>query len=369
MTVLVFVNNPISGMMAEATLEQDGLSPRDAVLFLMRQPPPQPWFEQCGEVIRYPAKASLTLLGQTRFVPFYFSAARRLREFLNREDVTGSYIVNSDNLLTNHILNFARKNPTHRVTVLAEGLMNYQDIRTKNRAWWRAATKPLIASGLGLQYVEPTTHLSGAFDPAVSRVVSFAEPGLKAPPEIATIVPLKAAQPVKQADPGTVMYVETALWQWMSEERFRPFAEAFAAWLKRLAPKKLLVKPHPNYPASAYLRSLLPPFEIVTDRRSIEEMAPEMEAGTVVGTCCTGLITLRLIRPDLRAIDFGSDHYLEHAYHGDTSVRELMLATGVELALMSQDASVTSTDPNSSTSYSPSDDAAVTSGPVPSGAS
>src|SRR5690606_26386989 len=53
--------------------------------------------------------------------------------------------------------------------------------------------------------------------------------------------------------------------------------------------------------------------------------------GTIVSTNCTALVTLRMLRPDLRCVDYGADFYCRHAYYGDESVLAPLRATGVEL--------------------------------------
>jgi hypothetical protein len=45
-------------------------------------------------------------------------------------------------------------------------------------------------------------------------------------------------------------------------------------------------------------------------------------------------VTLKLMRPDLRCIDFGSDFYCRTAYRGDYSVVEFLMGSGVEVAEM-----------------------------------
>ena len=97
------------------------------------------------------------------------------------------------------------------------------------------------------------------------------------------------------------------------------------------------------------IEELLERYEEVGSGLTTEEMAADLEAGTIIGTCCTALVTLKLIRPDLKCIDFGSDYYCEHAYHGDNSVKTLLSATGVTLVQMAaaqpESCEQTETDP------------------------
>lgn len=331
---LVFVNNAISREMAKAALARDGIALGQVALILMRKMPIEPWMRECQVILEYPVPASLTLLGQRAVAGYYWRAAALVRKLLKAETLREIYLVNYDNLLLNHVLCWARTRSSVRVTVLAEGLMNFQDIRARNRAWWRIWTKPVLASLLGLKWRTPTGHLSGAFEPEVQRVVSFSAEGLQAPPEKTVVIPFSPVAPQRPPRLDTLLYIETALWQWMSPADFEPFADAFASWIRAQSCSRLLIKPHPNYPASEYLRQQLPPYEIWGVGQSVEALAGEIDAATVVGTCCTGLVTLQMMRPDLRCVDFGADHYLPKAYYGNQDVLTLMRAAGIEFVDM-----------------------------------
>jgi hypothetical protein len=76
---------------------------------------------------------------------------------------------------------------------------------------------------------------------------------------------------------------------------------------------------------------LIGPFEYLEDNRGVEMMAGEIAAARVVGFCTTALVTLKLIRPDLTCIDFGSDYYCDKAYHGDRSIIDVLRNGGVEI--------------------------------------
>ena len=73
--------------------------------------------------------------------------------------------------------------------------MNYQDIGLKDRASWRWRTKPAIARALGLKYIQPETHLSGAFEPDVKRVFAYSTKGLQSPPNKAIELPFPPVCP------------------------------------------------------------------------------------------------------------------------------------------------------------------------------
>lgn len=326
---IVFVNNAISVRMAKVALLKDGVSLERVALFLGRKLSAD-WFDQCGMVVPYPRKASLTLLGQAAFIGYYRDAARRLRSLLKTEAIRRIFIVNTDNLLSNHALGWSSRRSDVEATVLAEGIMNFQDIQLRNRASWRARVKTLLAPLLGLSWSPPIGHLSGSFEPAVRRVISFAKESLKAPTEKVVIIPFEPVTPQVKTDNEAVLVAYTGLCQWMTDEQFVPLAKAYVEWLKSLGFRRYLVKRHPHYSAGV-LEDLMPEHDVISDPRSLEDMASELEASTIVSTNCTALVTLRMLRPDIQCFDFGSNYYCETAYFGDQSVREMFQAAGVEL--------------------------------------
>ena len=329
---IVFVNNAISARMALAALQKDGVPLEQVALIVLRKIHFD-WFHSCGIYLPYPRKPSLSLMGQWPFLKFYRDASSMLRRLLKSGEIKSIYLMNSDNLLTNHVMIWAEKHNDVEVCVLVEGLMNYQDIQIQNRASWRSTCKTIFTPLLGLRWRTPKGHLSGAFEPAVRRVIGFA-PGVIAPPEKVEVIPfpvVAAARP-PQSDIALIAY--TGLWQWMAEDKFKLFAESFVTWLKSRNYRKLLVKPHPHYSAGL-LESLMPDHEVVEDMRSLEDMAGEIDAATVISFNCTALVTLKMIRPDLHCIDFGFDFYCPEAYKGDRSVEAILRASGVELIPMS----------------------------------
>jgi hypothetical protein len=174
----------------------------------------------------------------------------------------------------------------------------------------------------------------------VNRVLSFATEGLKAPPEKVVLRRFPVIQPLRQSDPKVALIVLTGLNVWMERASFELFARTFVAWVERSGYRKIQVKKHPRC-TSGLIEELLQKYEEVGSGLTTEEMAGDLEAGTVIGTCCTAVVTLKLLRPDLECIDFGSDYYSEHAYHGDNSVKTLLSATGVTLVQMPTELRVT----------------------------
>ena len=327
-TTLVVLNNTISAELCAADLRARNIRYEDVVVILLREIE-APWLEHCAQVLRYRGRPPATLLGQARVIGLYVRAAAAARRMLGSATLAHVYIVNNDNLITNHLLEAIRRRPGPELTVVVEGIMNFQDITTRNRDAWRWRVKPLIAGALRLIYRRPTGHLSGAHDPLVTRVVSFAAGGLKAPPEKVVLREFQRV-PIRVAPRDNVgLIVHTGLWQWMSEERYRPFAEAFADWVMAQGFTALYAKPHPRIP-TGLLDDLLPEHQLITTSQSLEEMAGSLESGVVIGTCCTGLVTLKLLRPDLRCIDWGGEYYCEHGYYGDRSVLALLDSVGVE---------------------------------------
>ncbi len=328
---LVIINNSISAHLTHRLLELDGV-PLDRVGVIMIRDIEANWTKHCAKVIRYGGRPTQSILGQRQFLPFFREGAKLVKEACASSELREFYVVNNDNLLTNPLFRWAERNPRRhlRLTVVAEGIMNYQDIDVRDRAAWRWRIKPMMAAMLGLEYRIPAGHLSGAFEAATTRAVSFTQQGFKAPVDKISILPFPRSPITRAPDAETCLIVHTGLWQWMTTETYEPFAKAFAAWVSAQGFKRILTKPHPRI-ATGVIENLLPPHEVLHDTRSAEEMAAEIPAATVVGTCCTALVTLKLIRPDLRCVDFGADFYCMHAYHDDLGVVELFSGAGVEI--------------------------------------
>lgn len=331
-TTVIVINNAISAELTRQDLLNRAI-PLNSVAVITLRDVSESWLEQCAIVLPYPGRPAHGPLGQWRFIGYYRSAARLLRRLARHESIRDIYLVNNENLITAHLLNLAESRPTVSVSVVAEGIMNFQEIGVANRAGWRWRVKPAIAYLLAFRYRRPQGHLSGSFEPRVSRVVSFASDGLKAPPEKVVLRNFPAIVPLRQSDPEFALVVLTGLNQWMEPAEFEVFARAFVAWVENSGFRKIQVKKHPRVSAGL-IEELLAHYEEVGVGRTTEEMAADLEAGTVIGTCCTALVTLKLIRPDVQCIDFGSDYYSEHAYHGDGSVKTLLSATGVGLVQM-----------------------------------
>lgn len=329
------VNNAISAELLRQDMAARGIALETSAVILARDVF-EPWMESCAEVVRYPGRPAQGLFDQRRFFGFYCAAANLLKKAEREGAMRIVYIPNNDNLITAHLLSLAARNPLLEISVIAEGLMNFQDIGVANRQRWRWIVKPAVSVMLGLRYREPKGHLSGAFDAEVSRVVSFAAAGLKAPPDKVVLRPFKPVEPRRLPDPNVALVALTGLDQWMDPERSATFARAFASWIKRAGFRKVQIKKHPRVSAGL-IEELLADAEEVGRGLGLEAMAEDLEAGTILGSCCTALVTLKLIRPDLECIDFGSNYYCEHAYHGDRSVQRLFAAAGVKLEQMAED--------------------------------
>ncbi len=329
--VIAVINNAISARLTRRILARDGIALAHVALIMLRDLKID-WAHECASVLRYPGKPAPGIFGQWRFIPFFAAGARLIRRALRDGQLAHVYLVNNDNLLTSPFFSLAETGSPQAVamTVVAEGIMNYQQIDQRDRSRWRWLGKPLLARLLGLAYSTPRGHLSGAYQAGVQRVISFSAVGLKAPPEKVLVLPFSQPNPSVTPQADTCLIVHTGLWQWMDEEKYQRFAQAFVDWLQRQGFKRILTKVHPHV-ATGVIEHMLPTHEQLTDPRSVEAMAADIPAATVLGTCCTALVSLKLLRPDLRCVDFGADYYCEHAYHGDRGVIELMRGTGVEV--------------------------------------
>jgi len=328
---IALVSNEMSASMLRSALEHDKIDLSEVCLISGRMLT-QDWVLRTAEFIQFSQKASLTFFGQTKALGFYIKAVAALKRWLRHSGIERLYIVNSDNLLNNHVLRWAERHPSVRLSVLVEGNMNFHEVTKKNRAWWRWPMKPPMALLFGLRYRPPQGHLSAAFEERVDRVVSYAEQHLKAPLEKVLVLPLPAITVTARPDADTILVLITGIKQWMSAADFELFKIAFTSWINGLGAKRVLVKLHPNYP-SGDIEKGINGFEYFDERRPLEVIAGEISASLIVGYWTTGLISLKLLRPELRCIDFGSDFYSRAAYHGDGNLAAVLEGAGVELVM------------------------------------
>jgi hypothetical protein len=328
-TTVAVINNAISAELVRQDLSARGI-PLESLAVITLRDVSESWLQHCAAVLNYPGRPANNLLGQWRFVGYYRAASRLLRRLATESDIRDIYLVNNENLITAHLLTIAESRPAITVSVVAEGIMNFQDIGVTNRAGWRWRVKPIVARLFAFRNRRPHGHLSGSYESRTNRVVSFAAHGLKAPSEKVVLRHFEAVEPVRQGDPDVALVVLTGLNHWMEPAAFETFARAFVAWLEGSGFRKIQVKKHPRV-SGGLIEELLAGYDEVGAGQTTEAMATDLEAGTVIGTCCTALVTLKLIRPDLHCVDFGSDYYSQHAYHGDDSVKTLLAATGVTL--------------------------------------
>lgn len=323
---LAVVNNHISLNMLLADLAARDIALEETWLIATRE---MELPDNLGGQLEYPGKHEMGMLGQRRFIGFYRQATRIIRRQLASPALRHLYVINNDNLLTSHLLETALIDG-REVTVVVEGLMNFLDSGVHNLDAWRLKIKPVLTRLLGLRYVTPVGHQSGAFHPAVSRVVSFSADGLRAPAEkiVLRSWPIEAAA-AAPPDPDIGLVVHTALARFMSEDQYRVFAEGYARWIEAQNFRRLYAKRHPRSD-DPLLESLLPPHEVIDDDRPIEDMAGEIAAGVVIGPGTTPLVTLKLMRPELRCVDFGADYYVPIVYQGGVGATPLFDAAGVE---------------------------------------
>jgi hypothetical protein len=287
-------------------------------------------------VIDFTAAPSLRKIDQVRLLSYYLRASRAMRALLRSGTLKDIYLANIDNLLSNHVLQLVKTNRIHpkpRLSVVAEGFMNYQNISKGNRAAWRWAIKPLAAAFLGLKYKHPAGHLSGSEEDAIERVFAYSSIGLKSPPQKFVAAAFPSVKTIVEPDANAALLIMTGIGQWMTPEKFDVFKAAFVDWMNAQRFEKVFVKRHPFYPSGG-IEDLIANAVVIEDSRRLEQMAGELPAQNVIGYCTTGLVILKLMRPDLTFTDWGSNFYCEHAYHGDRSVIDVLRSASIDIVEM-----------------------------------
>lgn len=326
---ILCVNNEISSAMAQGALKEKGINLDRVAVIVMRKLDAD-WLDQCAMRVDYGVKPSFRISGQLRLFGYFRRASQMIRTLLATGNIRHVLLVNNDNVLNNHFFSVASTYPDLEISVLAEGIMNFQDIDMKNRDWWRTAVKPIFARMLGLSWRKPTRHVSGSLEPETKYVYTFAAEGLVAPPDKIRLIAFPKVDRTVVPHPEAAVIVMTGLHLWMTEENYFEFAQRFIVWKRSLPFTKYYVKRHPRA-TDGPLFDELSDCEVIGGGRSIEDMAGDIPGATVIGFCCTGLVTLSLIRPDLHCLDFGSDFYCDAAYFGDRSVEKLLNGSGVQM--------------------------------------
>jgi hypothetical protein len=326
--VMVFVNNDISARMARAVLDADRIS-LDRVFLIQQRPLTIDWFSQLGKMIGYPHRSPSRWNYYRGLLRHFMAVRRAVMSLKNDTSIKRVLIVNSDNVFSNHLLNRSEAGKGPDIEVITEGIMNFQDIQLRNRGRLQILIKGWIAPLFGLSWIPPVGHLSGSFHPAVKRVHAFSAKGLMAPPEKVVTRTFQRVQVQRQPDTRTLFIVLSGVHVWMKPEDVEKFGNGFVSFVESLGFDQILLKRHPRFPDGPFISRIKGKF--IDDPRCIEDMASEIPASTVLGYNCTGLVTLKMMRPDLRCIDFGADFYGDAAYHGDHSVETLLTAAGVEL--------------------------------------
>lgn len=325
-STIAFVNNSLNRDLTLIQIEKLGIPKSQVVIFTLRDLVIDDR-DDYGAVYDYGAKASLTFFGQSKFIKFYVKSSITLRCLLKTGSITRVFIPNSDNLLCNHVIQWAKRNPIVVATV-AEGLMNYQNITPIDRAGWRWWSKAVISKLLGLKYQKPNGHLSGSFEASVTEVYSFSDKFLAAPKEKYRNVNLRGRMDKPITDKRHAIIVVTGINQWLPKEQSVKLSKRLYDFVKSRDFLRVDIKLHPNY-SNSDLESVLGEFEVLQTKKSVEDILPNVEAGTVISTGSTALATIKFAFPEVECIDFGSDIYVAHAYRGDMSMVKFMKSLGV----------------------------------------
>lgn len=325
-STIAFVNNSLNRDLTLIQLEKLGIPKSQTVVFTLRDLIIENRDEYAA-IYDYGGKASLTFFGQSKFIKFYVEASKVLRRLLKSGSIERVFIPNNDNLLCNHVIQWAKRHPM-TIAVVAEGLMNYQNITAIDRANWRWWTKVIIAKFLGLKYQKPNGHLSGSFEDTVSEVYSFSDKFLAAPAEKYRLLSPKVKEGKRVFDKSYAIIVVTGINQWLPRKESVRLSERLYAFVKSRRFRYVEIKLHPNY-SNPDIEKALSDFQVLATRKSVEEILPEVEAGTVISTGSTALATIKITFPEVECIDFGSDLYVAHAYRNDMSMVNFMKSLGV----------------------------------------
>ena len=145
---LAIINNHVSLSMLLADLDIRGIrSTNTKVICLRKVRLPRNEF---ADVLQYP-DAQSGVASRWQSMRFYRSAARTLRSWMSDTRLRHAYIVNGNNLLTNHLLQMAASSQFD-VSVVAEGLLNFADVEVEQHGAWRGSVRSVAAPMMRLRY-------------------------------------------------------------------------------------------------------------------------------------------------------------------------------------------------------------------------
>jgi len=173
-------------------------------------------------------------------------------------------------------------------------------------------------------------HLSGSQRADVSSVITFQNEGIVAPPE-KTVVRnfLTTSGAAHPAEKNAALIIGTSLYRLMPNVEYQKFADRYVDWILGQGFSSIYYKRHPRS-VDLYLESLLTDAYLYGEGLPVEELASQLPAKNVIGPGTTPLVTLKLLRPELRCVDVGSDIYSKALYDSDQGMIRLFTRVGIE---------------------------------------
>ena len=319
---IIFVDNQISIMMANAAIRSESIDYGNIILFALRDCD-EDWFGLCKNVFRSPFSQKRSWKSNISLILFFIRSIRLIRGYLHRSDIERVLIVNNDNIIINYIVNNIHKQMKDvEISVLVEGIMNYQDITIRNRSKFNLAVKMFISLLLGFKYIIPKGHLSGAYMQQVKKVYSFSAKGLKAPVDKICVCELAVEKKITGVKNNAILLVLSGLYKWMPATKYDQYCDLFMKHLSTIKYSDVFVKQHPRCLDDPLLARLQNDLKYLDKDVPIEKMAGDIKVKQAIGFCSTALATLKMLRPDIECNDFGADYYCTEAYYGDDSVLE-----------------------------------------------
>ena len=325
---IIVANNEVSLINAEYAISYFNIDKKDAVLFLIRPSKSKRVMGYFDVICTGKAYNNHRLSDILFSLNKYVNTINKLKYYLRNSEITNVFIVNNDHLLTNHILHIHNKY-YYRISVIAEGLMNYQNITKKNRSAIGFFFKKILAFIFNIKYVIPKTHLSGAFENSVEDVFTFSKTGINAPIDKVRIVKNFSNTLNTSSNKCGVLLLLSGLYTMLPSYEYSNLMILITNYIKNLNPRIIYIKKHPRYQFDPILDIFNDYIEVDQDI-PIEEIINELEISHIVGSFSTALITLKMIQPELISVDIGYSIYSKYLDGFDT-IFDLYKSTNIEL--------------------------------------
>ncbi len=307
---IAFVNNQISITNLEFAIRYLDIKKSELVIFFLR-PNEISNSSEYWNVYQINKKYNGYFLNDLiRAFYSYITAIFYLKNILKNNNIENVLLVNIDHILTNHMINIKKLDKSFISTkyhVLAEGLMNYENVKIGHRKTLTIFLKHIIASFTGLIFKKPDGHLSGAYEKVVKNVFAFSKKSIQSPLE--KVIVTNTVKKATASDKNNTLILCSGAYTMLSVDKYSKICDLIDDYLSKNNFDKVYLKKHPRLNDDPLIDRLMN-FEEIEQNKPIEMILSEYPIKYVISSYSTSLISLKQMFNNLIAIDVGYDIYV-----------------------------------------------------------